>query len=247
LHITVKFGTYVEQLGEGPADDIPEDWVRIRRLGTAEDLGDGKVGLVPTALLAPVPTTQEDDARKVMQQVSNRRLTIPAHVEEREKPVSADEEEEDEEEEEEEDQRDKELQQPASGSHAELHGRYGFVEANTIMHTPLGTESGHAPIPRANKRFTPPELSRPPTLVATPNEAEVSPPPKEVATEPAASNDGEAAEAAAAATAAAAAAKEATAAMDAAMADAATAAIDAAMAGNAEEPSPSRPGILLHF
>lgn len=174
---------YVEQRREGQIDDIPEDWVRIRRLG------DGIVGLVPKALLSPVPNTQVNQE-------------VPAHLEERGKPAQ-----------EEEDNRDKQSQQPS-------------LEMQADLHTPSGMGSGHAPIPRASQRLAPAEVSRPPALVARPDEG---------VAKLAASTDWEVAEAASSLRDAASTAGD---------TDAGTVAIDATMVGNAkataEDPSPSR-------
>ena len=62
--VTLKEGTFALQLGEGP-----EDWVRVKRLGDACNLGDGKEGLVPTFVLSPVPVEQYAQARSVLQPV----------------------------------------------------------------------------------------------------------------------------------------------------------------------------------
>lgn len=83
--VTLREGTLALKLGEGPADDIPEDWVRVKRLGDLCNLGDGKVGLVPPCVLWPVPVEQHALARSVLQKVHNQRITTATVVEERQK------------------------------------------------------------------------------------------------------------------------------------------------------------------
>jgi len=194
--ITINYCTFVLQLS---ADDVPEDWVCVRRLGNTQCLGDGRVGLVPKGLLSPVPGHLLGEFFDVLQQVSKQqRLATPTHLEGiREESESEDEEE------------NEEVQQPAVwiSLHAELPGGHG-TEANTIMHAsssqadaapvsmteavilsaaPListqlqihsttsppiraGTRSGDDPLPRANPQAAPVALSSLPSFVVRPYE-----------------------------------------------------------------------------
>jgi len=79
--MTIKFSTYVLQLSEIPTDDVPEDWASVQRLGDNQHLGDGRVGLVPKALLEPLPANLFTEARSVLQAVSKHKFVNPTHLE----------------------------------------------------------------------------------------------------------------------------------------------------------------------
>jgi len=95
--ISINRGTFVQRLGEGA--DVPAQWVRVRRCGTASVPGDGKIGLLPKALLWPVP-------EELLHEVPRQQRTSEIHLEEKEE-LELQEEEKEEEVEEEEDKNEK--------------------------------------------------------------------------------------------------------------------------------------------